>query len=103
MFAYYANESFLVRRHNELVSKQLKEGTLIKSIVCPGLGTAVGLLTGKTCAFQMLKAYENVVFGKIFPHSDLVSLISLGIYSNKHFKNGYRLESVELCKERKSL
>ena len=37
-------------------------------MLCPGLATAVGKMPAQTSAFQMLKAYEHVVFGRTFPH-----------------------------------
>ncbi|WAR06847.1 YMX7-like protein [Mya arenaria] len=35
----------------------------IRSVLCPGLGTAVGLMPRDRCAYQMLQAYEAYVEG----------------------------------------
>ncbi|KAL6063228.1 Appr-1-p processing protein [Balamuthia mandrillaris] len=71
--AYLAFRATLlaVREHNKQVSSGQKEGTPIGSILCCGLGTAIGRMPAETCALQMLRAYENVVLGKVFPHSSL--------------------------------
>lgn len=55
--AYLAFRATLlaVRKHNKKVME----------------GTAVGLMNCDACAYQMLKAYEAVVFGNLFPFSDL--------------------------------
>lgn len=64
----------------------------------------MGLLTGKTCAFQMLKAYETVALGKIFPHADLVRFLKKNVVLRVCFlQSGYRKENTELSKERKSV
>lgn len=35
----------------------------IRSVLCPGLGTAIGLMPRDRCAYQMLKAYETFYLG----------------------------------------
>lgn len=42
-----------VQKHN-----RNPDNTPIRSVLCPGLGTAVGLMPADRCAFQMLQAYE---------------------------------------------
>jgi O-acetyl-ADP-ribose deacetylase (regulator of RNase III) len=39
-------------------------GTKIETILCPGLGTAVGRMVPKVCARQMHCAYDNFRFGR---------------------------------------
>lgn len=39
----------------------------IESIICPGLGTSIGMMDYATCARQMLAAYETVMLGKRKP------------------------------------
>jgi len=64
--AYLAFKASLevVRKHNE---KCATDDTLrrINSILCPGLGTMVGLMPGLRCAFQMKQAYHAVVLKDI--------------------------------------
>jgi len=60
-----------VSKHNRLVTEGTKEGSLIKSVLCCGLATAIGLMSGENCARQMLKAYETVALGRVFPYSSL--------------------------------
>lgn len=49
-----------VRRHNRSCPEQP-----IKSVLCPGLGTAVGRMPVLRCAIQMRVAYEAVMFGDV--------------------------------------
>ena len=37
----------------------------IKSVLCPGLGTAVGRMAFLKCAVQMRTAYDAVMFGRV--------------------------------------
>ncbi|KAH9490449.1 hypothetical protein Btru_033898 [Bulinus truncatus] len=48
-----------VQKHNS--AKNIKA---IKRVLVPGLGTAVGKMPKKRCAFQMLQAYETFIEGK---------------------------------------
>mmetsp|Transcript_20550 Transcript_20550/g.28834 ORF Transcript_20550/g.28834 Transcript_20550/m.28834 type:complete len:264 (-) Transcript_20550:51-842(-) len=68
--AYFAFRGALlaIRKHNKKITKKLKSGTLIKSVACTGLGTASGKMSGLTSVSQMVRAYENVVLGRVFPH-----------------------------------
>jgi len=61
----------VVSKHNKAVLTEGKQGERIKSILCPGLGTAVGAMPFMVCAYQMLKAYQHVVLGRVFPHGQL--------------------------------
>jgi len=76
--AYLAFKAILmeVRKHNKLVLEGKKTGTPIKTVLCCGLGTAVGMMPFKTCATQMLQAYRTVALGRVFPHRDLPSFSS---------------------------
>jgi len=78
--AYLAFKAVLmeVRKHNMLVSQKKKEGSIIKSVLCPGLGTMVGMMSFTTCAIQMIEAYRTVVLGRVFPYDNLSQ------YSNAH-------------------
>lgn len=60
--AYLALRAALttVLRHNERAERP------IRSILCPGLGTAVGGMPVHRCARQMRVACERVVLGKPF-------------------------------------
>eukprot|EP01116_Phalansterium_solitarium_P016087 TRINITY_DN3651_c0_g1_i2.p1 TRINITY_DN3651_c0_g1~~TRINITY_DN3651_c0_g1_i2.p1 ORF type:complete len:260 (-),score=24.74 TRINITY_DN3651_c0_g1_i2:105-884(-) len=71
--AYLAFRAVLieVRRHNKLVSTGQKKASRISTVLCPGLGTAIGEMPFETCAYQMYKAYENVALGRVFPHTRL--------------------------------
>jgi len=66
--AYLAFRGILleVRKHNMLVSSKLKEGSVISSILCPGLGV-IGEQEYDKNAHEMLKAYSNVVLGMMDP------------------------------------
>lgn len=57
--AYLAFRAVLreVKKHNETHSDK------IETIICPGLGTAVGQMPYHTCAKQMFFAYVTVVLG----------------------------------------
>jgi len=61
----------VVYKHNKAVLTEGKKGERIRSILCPGLGTAVGAMPFMVCAYQMLKAYQHVVLGRVFPHGQL--------------------------------
>jgi len=68
----------LVQTHNRAISSALEKGLedklngarLIESILCPGLGTAVGKMPHDRCAKQMRLAYDVVVrkMPNKFPH-----------------------------------
>ncbi|KAK3096701.1 hypothetical protein FSP39_002545 [Pinctada imbricata] len=47
-----------VQKHNQDPTKEP-----IKSVLCPGLGTAVGSMDPQICATQMLNAYESFALG----------------------------------------
>ena len=52
----------VVRHHNSIC-----EGEGIRTVLCPGLGTAVGRMPVLKCAIQMRVAYEAVMFGDVEP------------------------------------
>eukprot|EP00005_Dracoamoeba_jomungandri_P009458 CAMPEP_0174263494 /NCGR_PEP_ID=MMETSP0439-20130205/18917_1 /TAXON_ID=0 /ORGANISM="Stereomyxa ramosa, Strain Chinc5" /LENGTH=312 /DNA_ID=CAMNT_0015348867 /DNA_START=92 /DNA_END=1027 /DNA_ORIENTATION=+ len=85
--AYLAFRATLlaVSEHNRKVTTGEKEGTVIKDLLCCGLGTAIGLMPAETCAFQMFKAYVHVSLGHLFPYGSL---------------SGYQMENDTLCKNR---
>ncbi|XP_041352220.1 uncharacterized protein LOC121370809 [Gigantopelta aegis] len=58
--AYLAFRAIIlaVKKHNSN-----SDNEPIKSILCPGLGTAVGRMPATRCAYQMLKAYETFELG----------------------------------------
>ena len=51
---------FVVKRHNLECPT-----TPIRTVLCPGLGTAVGRMPVLRCAVQMRVAYEAVMFGNV--------------------------------------
>ena len=53
---------FLVKKHNIVYPDDC-----IKSVLCPGLGTAVGQMPVLKCANQMRVAYDAVMFGNVPP------------------------------------
>jgi O-acetyl-ADP-ribose deacetylase (regulator of RNase III) len=55
-----------VRDHNRAAQPP------IRSIVCPGLGTAVGRMAPASCAKQMYAAYRTAHLGETFTPSDLM-------------------------------
>jgi O-acetyl-ADP-ribose deacetylase (regulator of RNase III) len=55
-----------VRSHNRTAS------TPIQSVVCPGLGTAVGRMAPAACARQMHHAYRTAHLGEMPPPADLM-------------------------------
>lgn len=77
--AYLAFRAVLVavRKHNFTAC-----GTdRISDILCPGLGTGIGLLPAQTCAYQMLQAFRQQVLGRhgcfqsaTLDHGELVKL-----------------------------
>ena len=79
--AYLAFRASLrvIRKHN-----QLFPGT-IKSVICPGLGTATGEMPVEICAKQMHAAYQQIVGGQTWDSSSINAII------NEH----YRLLRVE--------
>lgn len=69
----------LIEKHNRLFP-----GT-IKSVICPGLGTATGEMPVEICAKQMHAAYQQVIEEKAWDSSSINAII------NEH----YRLLRVE--------
>jgi len=67
-----------VKGHNEAVENSEDP---ITSVLCPGLGTAVGKMPPKRCAFQMRQAFEVCALGR---QSSLASLSHLGVVSTHH-------------------
>ena len=55
---------FPVKEHNRTVENS---GDQITSVLCPGLGTAVGRMPAKRSAFQMRQAYEIFALGRESP------------------------------------
>jgi O-acetyl-ADP-ribose deacetylase (regulator of RNase III) len=55
-----------VRDHNESASRT------IQSVLCPGLGTAIGRMDPQTCSRQMYYAYRTAHAGKPFIPADLM-------------------------------
>jgi len=53
-----------VKEHNRTVENS---GDQITSVLCPGLGTAVGRMPAKRSAFQMRQAYEIFALGRESP------------------------------------
>ena len=53
----------------------------ITSVLCPGLGTAVGRMPPKRSAFQMRQAYELCALGR---ESPVKNPKSLGVVSKHH-------------------
>jgi O-acetyl-ADP-ribose deacetylase (regulator of RNase III) len=53
----------------------------MKAIICPGLGTGVGMMEPKQCAKQMKMAYDTVLSGK-YP-ADIIEAISNQTYIEK--------------------
>lgn len=47
----------------------------IRSIACPGLGTAVGNMAPDICAIQMRAAWENIIRGNIYRYTDLAQAL----------------------------
>jgi len=68
--AYLAFRATLiaVRDHN-------KAGKLppIRTLLCPGLGTAVGQMPYDRCAKQMRRAYDRIVMGNVWLHETWMS------------------------------
>lgn len=60
MYSYHGVLIFIVKHHNLSCPDQL-----IRSVLCPGLGTAVGRMPVLRCAIQMRVAYEAVIFGNV--------------------------------------
>ncbi|CAL1534838.1 unnamed protein product [Lymnaea stagnalis] len=80
--AYLAFRAVLlaVENHNNN-KKKLKPFKAIKRVLVPGLGTMIGRMPAKRCAFQMLQAYETFVEGK---HKFRVKPKKLGEVYNDH-------------------
>jgi O-acetyl-ADP-ribose deacetylase (regulator of RNase III) len=61
--AYLAFRAALIvaKHHNQVYAGV--DGMQIKSILCPGLGTAIGLMPYERCAMQMREAWDNIMVG----------------------------------------
>jgi O-acetyl-ADP-ribose deacetylase (regulator of RNase III) len=57
-----------VRAHNQSAARR------IETVLCPGLGTAVGRMHPKVCARQMYHAYETSHLGRVTTPPDLLSV-----------------------------
>jgi O-acetyl-ADP-ribose deacetylase (regulator of RNase III) len=68
--------AFLAFRASLLVVKHFNEysDTPIESILCPGLGTAVGELTSWSCARQMYEAYKAIWLGQPKDPTDIADI-----------------------------
>ena len=53
----------------------------LTSVLCPGLGTAIGRMPPKRSAFQMRQAYEIYALGR---ESPVTSPRTLGVVSKHH-------------------
>lgn len=56
-----------VKEHNKAAENTKDQ---ITSVLCPGLGTAVGRMPPRRCAFQMRQAFEICALGKKSPVTD---------------------------------
>jgi len=84
--AYLAFRAALIaiKKHNDRIQHQEEMangpvGGRIESVLCPGLGTAVGRMPFNVCAKQMFYAYMTVVKG------EKKEFASLGDCVNNHF------------------
>jgi len=50
---------------HKAVCSPLSPYSALRSVLCPGLGTAVGRMPVMRCAIQMRVAYDAVVLGKV--------------------------------------
>ena len=67
-----------MKEHNKAVENSEDQ---ITSVLCPGLGTAVGRMPPKRCAFQMRQAFEMYALGK---ESRLTNPSDLSVVWNHH-------------------
>jgi len=67
-----------VKEHNKAVENPEDQ---ITSVLCPGLGTAVGEMPPKRCAFQMRQAFEICALGR---QSSLVNPSHLSVVWTHH-------------------
>lgn len=77
--AYLAFRAIILAVHNH--NKKAAGTDKIRSVLCPGLGTAVGLMPKVRCANQMLQAFETYELGQ---HNKRICPEHLIIVSDDH-------------------